>query len=91
MLLKGFIEYLLKINNLHFLACYLQAAVWLRYAECLNSLGELRAAARAYEQVVTLAPTHMEARVLLSALKQQLGEHEEALRVLETGTYTERA
>lgn len=71
--------------------CYLfnfpvfQAAVWLRFGECLNALGELQAAAQAYESVVVLAPTHMEARVRLSALKQQLGDYDEALRVLDQG------
>ena len=59
--------------------------MWLRFGECLNALGELQPAADAYGKVVELAPSHMEARVSLSALKQQLGRHEEALQVLSQG------
>jgi len=62
-----------------------QAAVWLRYGECLNSLGELTAAVEAYATVVSLAPSHSGARVTLSTLQQQLGRHQEALETLEHG------
>ena len=37
---------------------YYQAAVWLRYGECLNALGEVVHAAEAYQKVVELAPSH---------------------------------
>ncbi|XP_071119203.1 general transcription factor 3C polypeptide 3-like [Haliotis cracherodii] len=59
-----------------------KAAVWLKYGECLNSLGELQGAVEAYTQCVEKAPGHFGARVSLSALQQQLGKHEEALQVL---------
>jgi len=58
------------------------AAVWLRYAECLNALQELRNAAEAYVTVVSLAPNHYQARLSLSAIYQQLGQSEEALKAL---------
>ena len=67
-----------------------QAAVWLRYGECLNSLGELTAAVEAYATVVSLAPSHSGARVTLSTLQQQLGRHEEALETLEHGETDQR-
>jgi len=48
----------------------------------LSTLGELQNAVAAYQKVVELAPSHMSARVSLSALQQQLGRHQEALEVL---------
>ena len=63
----------------------MQAAVWLRYGECLNSLGHIQHAADAYGNVVELAPTHMAARVSLSALQQQLGRYDDALHTLQQG------
>ncbi|KAK2171464.1 hypothetical protein NP493_1062g00073 [Ridgeia piscesae] len=68
---------------------YNLAAVWLRYGECLNSLGELTAAVEAYATVVSLAPSHSGARVTLSTLQQQLGRHQEALETLEHETLAE--
>ena len=62
---------------------YNLAAVWLRYAECLNNQGNLKAAVKAFQCVVELAPSHLSARVSLSALQQQLGHHKEALQALE--------
>ena len=62
---------------------YNLAAVWLKYAECLNSLAEQQGAVHAYKKVVELAPSHLGARVSLSALQQQLGRHEEALEALQ--------
>ncbi|XP_048758832.1 general transcription factor 3C polypeptide 3-like isoform X2 [Ostrea edulis] len=59
------------------------AAVWLRLAECLNSLGELEGAVDAYSKVVEMAPSHIGARMSLSTLQQHLGKHEEALKVLQ--------
>ncbi|KAK2168890.1 hypothetical protein LSH36_13g03043 [Paralvinella palmiformis] len=63
---------------------YNLAAVWLRYGECLNAVGELQSAVRAYKKVVELAPMHLGARVSLASIQQQLGKHEEALEALET-------
>ena len=68
--------------------CGLQAAVWLRLGECLNSTGDLHGAVAAYTQVVEKAPSHFGGRVSLSALQQQLGKHEEAIQVLSRGVYT---
>lgn len=59
-----------------------QAAVWLKYGECLNATGDLQSAVQAYKRVVDLAPSHLGARVSLSALQQQLGRPEEALEAL---------
>jgi len=56
--------------------------VWLRYAECLNALGDKLSAIVAYEKVVELVPNHFSARVSLSALLQQLGRPDDALRAL---------
>lgn len=64
---------------------YNKAGVWLRYGECLNALCELETAIVAYENVVEKAPCHYEARVSLSALFQQLGRQDEALRALSVG------
>ncbi|XP_014674823.1 PREDICTED: general transcription factor 3C polypeptide 3-like isoform X2 [Priapulus caudatus] len=61
---------------------YNLAAVWLRYGECLNALGQMQNAVQAYRQVVDLAPSHMSARMTLSSLQQQLGRHDEALLAL---------
>ncbi|XP_060072289.1 general transcription factor 3C polypeptide 3-like [Ylistrum balloti] len=58
------------------------AAVWLKMAECLNNLGELEEAVKAYGNVVEMAPQHVGARMALSSLNQQLGKHEEAIMAL---------
>eukprot|EP00057_Strongylocentrotus_purpuratus_P015886 XP_011670360.1 PREDICTED: general transcription factor 3C polypeptide 3 isoform X2 [Strongylocentrotus purpuratus] len=57
-------------------------AVWLRYAECLNSLGELAESSRAYSEVLKQAPRHLDARLALAAIEQQLGRAESALQTL---------
>lgn len=62
--------------------------MWLRYADCLSSLGNLEQAVQAFSKVVELAPNHLEARVSLSALQQQIGKHDEAIRVLTTGGHS---
>lgn len=59
--------------------------MWLKYSECLSSLGLIREAADAYKRVVDLAPNHVSARVQLSLLQQQLGEDNEALLTLAEG------
>ncbi|KAL8572519.1 hypothetical protein ACOMHN_019558 [Nucella lapillus] len=59
-----------------------QAAVWLRYGDCLSAIGQLGEAVEAFSKVVELAPNHLGARVSLSALQQQIGRHDEALQVL---------
>ncbi|KAK3747555.1 hypothetical protein QZH41_015788, partial [Actinostola sp. cb2023] len=61
---------------------YNQAAVWLKKAQCLMSLGRLEEAIMAYNQVVTLAPNHLEAKITLSSLHQQLGQPDQALDIL---------
>lgn len=61
---------------------YSLAAVWLRHAECLKACGHLDKAAASYGTVVNLAPQHLEARITLSGLLNELGRGEEALAVL---------
>lgn len=61
--------------------------MWLRYGECLNSLGEIKAAVEAYTKVVEMAPSHFGGRVSLSALQQQLGQPEEAVKALSQGRF----
>lgn len=58
------------------------AAVWLRHAECLKTCGQLDRAAASYEVVVQQAPQHLQARIILSGLLNELGREEEALAVL---------
>ncbi|KAJ9585403.1 hypothetical protein L9F63_002786, partial [Diploptera punctata] len=61
---------------------YSMPAVWLKQAECLNACGETERAAAAYEIVIQQAPQHLEARIILSGLLNELGRGEEALAVL---------
>ncbi|KAL4236009.1 General transcription factor IIIC [Mactra antiquata] len=65
---------------------YHLAAVWLRYGECLKILGDIQGAINAYGKVVSLAPSHLGARMSLSALQQQIGKHDEAVELLEHST-----
>ncbi|XP_038132374.1 general transcription factor 3C polypeptide 3 isoform X2 [Cyprinodon tularosa] len=59
------------------------AVVWLRHAECLKALGRLEEAADSYSKVVEMAPLHLEARLSLATLQQQLGRMDRALKALE--------
>ncbi|XP_056157326.1 general transcription factor 3C polypeptide 3 [Lampris incognitus] len=68
---------------------YNLAVVWLRHAECLKALGRLEAAADSYTKVVEMAPQHLEARLSLSTLQQQLGRPHCALKALEPMYNTE--
>ncbi|XP_039998519.1 general transcription factor 3C polypeptide 3 isoform X2 [Xiphias gladius] len=63
---------------------YNLAVVWLRHAECLKALGHMEAAAESYTKVVGMAPLHLEARLSLATLQQQLGRPECALKALES-------
>ncbi|XP_026158025.1 general transcription factor 3C polypeptide 3 [Mastacembelus armatus] len=63
---------------------YNLAVVWLRHAECLKALGHMEAAAESYTKVVEMAPQHLEARLSLATLQQQLGRPERALKALES-------
>ncbi|XP_034030217.1 general transcription factor 3C polypeptide 3 isoform X2 [Thalassophryne amazonica] len=63
---------------------YNLAVIWLRQAECLKALGHMEAAADAYTKVVELAPQHLEARLSLATLQQQLGRPQCALKALES-------
>ncbi|KAM3855228.1 general transcription factor 3C polypeptide 3 isoform 1-T1 [Vipera latastei] len=62
---------------------YNLAVVWLRHAECLKALGYIDRAAESYARVVDLTPLHLDARISLSTLQQQLGRPEKALEALE--------
>lgn len=59
--------------------------MWLRYGECLNNLGDLHGSVEAYTRVVQLAPSHIGARMSLSAIQQQMGKHDEAVELLQHG------
>uniref|UniRef100_A0A3B3HR54 General transcription factor IIIC, polypeptide 3 n=1 Tax=Oryzias latipes TaxID=8090 RepID=A0A3B3HR54_ORYLA len=63
---------------------YNLAVVWLRHAECLKALGHMEAAADSYSKVVEMAPQHLEARLSLATLQQQLGHMDCALKALES-------
>ncbi|KAG8004570.1 General transcription factor 3C polypeptide 3 [Nibea albiflora] len=63
---------------------YNLAVVWLRHAECLKALGHMEVAAESYTKVVEMAPLHLEARLSLATLQQQLGKPECALKALES-------
>uniref|UniRef100_A0A3Q1GEM1 General transcription factor IIIC, polypeptide 3 n=1 Tax=Acanthochromis polyacanthus TaxID=80966 RepID=A0A3Q1GEM1_9TELE len=63
---------------------YNLAVVWLRHAECLKALGHMEAAAQSYSRVVQMAPQHLEARLSLATLQQQLGRMDCALKALES-------
>uniref|UniRef100_A0AAY4BKB0 General transcription factor IIIC, polypeptide 3 n=1 Tax=Denticeps clupeoides TaxID=299321 RepID=A0AAY4BKB0_9TELE len=62
---------------------YNLAVVWLRHAECLKALGHMEVAVKSYTKVVEMAPLHLEARLSLSTLQQQLGRPNSALEALE--------
>uniref|UniRef100_H2U0T2 General transcription factor IIIC, polypeptide 3 n=1 Tax=Takifugu rubripes TaxID=31033 RepID=H2U0T2_TAKRU len=63
---------------------YNLAVVWLRHSECLKALGQMEMAAESYTKVVQMAPLHLEARLSLATLQQQLGRPEHALKALES-------
>lgn len=52
--------------------------------ECLKALGQMEMAAESYTKVVQMAPLHLEARLSLATLQQQLGRPEHALKALES-------
>ncbi|KAF0289805.1 General transcription factor 3C polypeptide 3 [Amphibalanus amphitrite] len=58
------------------------AGVWLRVAECHHELGRMEQAVAAYREVVARAPSHSQARLVLSTILHQLGRPEEAIAVL---------
>uniref|UniRef100_A0A8B9JKB1 General transcription factor IIIC, polypeptide 3 n=1 Tax=Astyanax mexicanus TaxID=7994 RepID=A0A8B9JKB1_ASTMX len=79
-------EYNSALPLLSALVCserYNLAVVWLRHAECLKALGHLEVAVKSYSKVVEMAPLHLEARLALSTLQQQLGRPNCALQALE--------
>lgn len=52
--------------------------------ECLKALGHMEMAAESYTKVVHMATLHLEARLSLATLQQQLGRPEHALKALES-------
>ncbi|XP_053554531.1 general transcription factor 3C polypeptide 3 isoform X2 [Bombina bombina] len=79
-------EYNSALPLLSALVCsekYNLAVVWLRHADCLKALGHMEKAAESYSKVVEMAPLHLDARISLSTLEQQLGHPEKALEALE--------
>ena len=65
----------------------LQAGIWLRVAECHHELTQMEEAIAAYREVVRRAPSHSEARLVLSTILHQLGRPEEAIAVLSQGEW----
>ncbi|KAH6932571.1 hypothetical protein HPB50_007616 [Hyalomma asiaticum] len=61
-----------------------QAAVWLRYGECLQQLGHLQEATSAYERTCELAPGHAQARLILCQLLLAQGLTDRAIACLES-------
>lgn len=57
----------------------------MKFGECLKFLNDINGAVQAYTRVVKMAPSHIGAKMTLSALQQQLGKHDEALEALEHG------
>lgn len=57
--------------------------IWVCFPECLKALGYIERSAESYAKVVDLAPLHLDARISLSTLQQQLGRPEKALEALE--------
>ena len=51
--------------------------------ECLKALGQMEGAVQSYLKVVEMAPQHLEARLCLSTLQQQLGRPLRALEALQ--------
>ncbi|KAJ8252810.1 hypothetical protein GJAV_G00205870 [Gymnothorax javanicus] len=79
-------EYASALPLLSALVCserYNLAVVWLRHAECLKALGHMEGAVRSYSKVLEMVPLHLEARLTLSTLQQQLGRPDQALQALE--------
>ncbi len=62
---------------------FLQAEIWLRYAECLFLLDRVEDSAEAYSKVIELAPGHKIARLNLSVILQKLGRFDVALESLD--------
>ncbi|XP_069471822.1 general transcription factor 3C polypeptide 3 isoform X2 [Ambystoma mexicanum] len=79
-------EYNSALPLLSALVCserYNLPVVWLRHAECLKALGHMELSAESYGKVVEMAPLHLDARISLSTLQQQLDQPERALEALE--------
>ena len=81
-------QHFFKFYNI--LDTLLQAAVWLRYAECLTSLGELGSAANAYRQVLLKVPNHLDARIALAMVERKRGNEDVALEILSVGECSNR-
>ncbi|EEC14677.1 conserved hypothetical protein [Ixodes scapularis] len=64
---------------------YSLAAVWLRYAECLQQLGRFEEATSVYRRVCRMAPGHAQARLALCSLLLRQGRTDEAIACLEPG------
>ena len=82
MTMKCFAEPLPYLEKLVNSQSYSKAAVWLKYGECLLETGKVEEAETAYQNVVRMAPQHMEARRTLSNILNRLGRPDEALRTL---------
>ncbi|XP_055691480.1 general transcription factor 3C polypeptide 3 [Lutzomyia longipalpis] len=65
------------------------AEVWLRHGDCQRALEHFDEAIRSYREVVNLAPTHLDARLTLSALLKLKNQPQEALKALEQDLETD--
>lgn len=61
---------------------YSLPGVWLKYAECLKTVGRLEESVDAYLFVIEQAPQHHDARLVVADLLKQLGRGDEAIAVL---------
>ncbi|XP_059608474.1 general transcription factor 3C polypeptide 3 [Phlebotomus argentipes] len=59
------------------------AEVWLRHGDCYRAMARHDDAINSYRMVVSLAPTHLDARLTLSALLKLKNQPQEALKALE--------
>lgn len=74
-------------TNFHMLRVQFIVMIWIYvylFLECLKALGHMEMAAESYTKVVRMATLHLEARLSLATLQQQLGRPEDALKALES-------
>lgn len=65
------------------------AEVWLRHGDCHRAIERFDDAITSYRIVVNLAPTHLDARLTLSALLKLKNQPQEALKALEQDLETD--
>lgn len=68
----------------HFLGSESGSSISASVLQRLKALGHMEVAADSYSKVVEMAPQHLEARLSLATLQQQLGHMDCALKALES-------